>query len=338
MKAAQLQAPHKMSVVELPSPPLHAGEVRLRIASVGVCGSDMGIIRGENPFANYPLVPGHELSGTVTEVGEGVTDFAPGQRVFVRPITTCGHCEACQAEEWNHCAELKVVGVHFDGAYAEEIVLPQETIRHLPDELSFDDGAMIEPTAVAVHSVNRGGVKKGDKVAIFGSGVIGMLIQQVALHKGASAVFAIDTVDERLALAKQLGAAATANALRDDVVQVGLEKVGPFDVIYDLVGTTKIAEKAVQMAKRGGTIVLLVPQNIPALEVPGYSMLFGKELTVRISRLYDKDFDQAVGLIQSGAVKVEPLITHRFALADVEKALDTVVNKKENLIKAILHC
>lgn len=337
MKAALLKAPYQIEVVEVDPRPLEAGEARVRIASAGICGSDMAMIRGANPFAKYPVVPGHEFSGTVAEIKDGGA-FALGQRVYVKPLPTCGHCEACLKGESNHCNELQVLGVHRDGSYAQEIVVPVSLLRHLPDELSFDEGSMIEPAAIAVHTNNRAETKPGDKMAILGAGVIGMLVSQVAKARGAAAVFASDVVDSRLEMGKQLGIDVTANPTREDPVKVALEKVGPFDIVVDLAGPKHTMNQAIALAKPGGMIVLLVPPEDPELVITEYKGFFRKELTARISRLYGDDFDDAVPLMQSGKVKVMPLVTHGFDLDQVNEAIDTVANRRDNAIKAILHC
>lgn len=337
MKAALLEAPQKLSLVDLPSPALGPGQVRVQVKSVGICGSDMAAIRGDNPMMFFPVVLGHEASGIVAEVAEG-SRFQPGQRVYVRPLATCGKCDACRAQEWNHCAELRILGVHVNGAYAEEVVTPEETVRLLPDDMSFDEGALIEPAAVAVHCTNRSMLRPGEKVAIFGTGVIGNMAVQVANAKGASAVMAVDVVDERLALARQMGADVTANPLKDDPAKVGLEKLGGVDVVIDFAGPRHTMAHAIPLLKPGGRIVLLVPPETPRLEVDDYKSVFRKELSIVLSRLYGADYDDAVPLIQSGKLQLKPLITHRFPLANLFEALDAVRGKEGNLIKAVLQC
>lgn len=337
MKAALLRAPHQFEIINMPSRPLESGEARVRIAASGICGSDMAIIRGANPFAVYPVVPGHEFCGTVAEIAGGGA-FAVGQRVYVKPLPTCGHCEACLKGESNHCNELQVLGVHRDGAYAQEIVVPVGLLRHLPDRLSFDEGAMIEPTAIGVHTNNRAETKPGDKVAVLGAGVIGLLVAQVAKARGAAAVFATDVVDSRLELGKQLGVDAVANPLKDDVVKAGVEQVGPFDVVVDLAGPRHTMDQAIALLKPGGRLVLLVPPEEPEVTITNYKAFFRKELSARVSRLYGDDFDDATPLIESGQVKVMPLVTHTFALDQISEAIETVANRRGNAIKAILHC
>ena len=337
MKAVQLQGPGQIKFLDLPSRALAEGQVRIRIASSGICGSDMAALRGANPFMRFPVIPGHELSGTVAEVSPG-SQFSVGQRIFARPLASCGVCRACREREYNHCVNLTILGVHVDGAYAEEVVVPEQLVRPLPDEMSFDEGAMVEPTAVAVHSTNRSMLKPGDAAAVLGAGVIGNLIVQVAKAKGAGVVLATDVIDERLALARQLGADLTANVLKEDPVKVGLDAVEGFDVIFDVAGPQHTLSQAVALARPGARIVMLVPPESPTLEVKDYTPIFRKELTLRWTRVYDTDFDDAAPLIQSGKVKVKPLITHTFPLEQYEQAIETVRSRQGNVIKAILHC
>lgn len=337
MQAVQLLGPGQITFVDLPSRPLTAGQLRIRIASSGICGSDMAALRGANPFMRFPVVPGHELSGTVAETAAG-SQFKVGERVFARPLNSCGVCRACREKEYNHCLNLTILGVHVDGAYAEEVVVPEGTVRRLPDALSFDEGAMVEPAAVAVHSTNRSLLKPGDAVAVLGAGVIGNLIVQVTKAKGAGFVMATDVIDERLALARQLGADLTANVLKDDPLKVGLAAVEGFDVIFDVAGPQHTLSQAVAMARPGARIVMLVPPETPTLEVKDYTPIFRKELTLRWTRVYDADFDDAAPLIQSGKLNVKPLITHAFPLARYEEAIETVRSRSGNAIKVMLHC
>lgn len=337
MKAVQLLGPGQLQFLDLPSRPLGAGQVRIRIASSGICGSDMAALRGANPFMRFPVVPGHELSGTVAEVSAG-SQFAVGQRVFARPLASCGVCRACREKEYNHCLNLTILGVHVDGAYAEEVVVAEALVRPLPDELSFDEGSMVEPTAVAVHCTNRSLLKPGDAVAVLGAGVIGNLIVQVAKAKGAGLVLATDVIDERLTLARELGADVTANVLKEDPVKVGLNAAEGFDVIFDVAGPQHTLSQAVALARPGARIVMLVPPETPTLEIKDYTPIFRKELTLRWTRVYDADFDDAAPLIQAGKVKLQPLITHTFPLERYEEAIETVRGRHGNVIKAILRC
>ncbi|MHB1133040.1 MAG: zinc-dependent alcohol dehydrogenase [Chloroflexota bacterium] len=337
MKAVQLQGPGQIVFGDVPSKPLGPGEVRIRIASSGICGSDMAALRGANPFMRFPVIPGHELSGTVAEVSAG-SQFAVGQRVYARPLASCGQCRACLAKEWNHCLNLTILGVHVDGAYAEEVVVPEAVVRALPESMSFDDGAMVEPTAVAVHSTNRSMLRPGESVAVLGAGVIGNLIVQMTKVKGAGLVMATDVVDERLALARQMGADLTANVSREDPVQVSQAHIDGFDVIFDLAGPRHTMTQAIAMARPGGRIVMLVPPETPTLEIAEYNALFRKELTLRWTRVYDADFDDAAPLIAQGKIDVKSLVTHSFPLDQYEKAIETVRSKTDNAIKVMLHC
>ena len=336
MKAIRVLKPDLLELQDIPEPHRHKGEVRIRIERVGICGSDMGIIRGLNPFVRYPITPGHEFSGRVMETDPD-SDFTKGELVAVRPILTCGSCEGCLAQEQNHCMHLKVLGVHQDGAYAEQIALPKEVVKKVPEGMSAEQAALIEPTAVAVHINRRAQMASGKKVAVIGAGVIGNLVFQVSKAKGTDRILAIDRVEQRLPLAQEVGADWAINSAEIDPITFAREHVGDgFDIVFDLVGTEATAEQAIQMAKPGGTVVLIAVPHTQWFSF-NYQEVFRKELALVGSRLYDdRDFQEAISLLSSGQVQAERLVTHRLPLSQGIEAIELVRKQPDIAFKVML--
>jgi len=334
LNAVRVPRPGVVEFVDLERRPLAEGEVRLQVEAIGICGSDVALLAGRHPYAAYPVVPGHEVGGRVLEAGPGVV-LEIGQRVAVRPLLTCGICRACREGRVNHCAEVRVLGVHLDGGMAEEFVVPQELLFPVPEGMSGEWAALAEPTAVAVHLCHRAGIGPGSSVAILGTGVIGLLALQVARAWGAQAVLAVDQVPERLELAMRLGAAQALDNRQEDVLDAG-RRLCPdgFDVVLEMVGAEATLASALELTRRGGGIVFVaLPHGKIALD---FEPVYRKELSLLATRLYAADFAEAIPLLASGLVQVDPIITHRFGLAQAAEALALPGQRPSEAIKVMV--
>jgi L-iditol 2-dehydrogenase len=323
-------------VQEIPSPERRPGEVRIRIERAGICGSDMAIIHGKNPFAKYPVTPGHEFSGRVADADPD-SGFREGELVTARPVLTCGQCRACLSGNHNHCADLKVLGVHVDGAYAEEIVVPEEIVKKVPGGLSADVASLAEPAAVAYHVNRRARLVPGQNVAVIGAGVIGNLIFQISKAQGADKVLATDIVEERLPLALEVGADWAIDSKQIDPIAFTQQEVDEgFDVVFDLVGTEGVVEQAIQMTRPGGTIVLIAIPHQQKLAF-NYKEVFRKELELVGTRVYnDTDFEDTLGLLASGKINAERLISHWIPLNQGLEAIELVQTQPATAFKVLL--
>lgn len=206
-----LVEPQKLVVGEGEIPVPKKGEVLIRVKRVGICGSDPTIYFGRHPYVSYPLVMGHEFSGLIEELGEGVENLRPGMRVTVIPHLVCGKCDACRKKLYNFCEELRCTGAEADGAYCEYIAMPQEMVIPIPDSMTLEEAALIEPACVAYHGAKRGQITPEDTVLIIGAGPIGNFCMQSCRALGAKKVFIADMDGERLALAESLGADGVIN-------------------------------------------------------------------------------------------------------------------------------
>ena len=335
MKGLLVTGPHQAAVVDVPRRPLGAGNLRVRVSRAGICGTDLSLYAGKLVFARYPITPGHEFSGTVVEAGPG-TQFRVGDRVTANPILSCRRCPACLRGEINHCAGTEVLGVvSRSGAFAEEVVVDDDMLDRLPDSVSFDAGAMVEPLAVAVRIADRAGDVRGKSVALLGGGGIGLLALQVLRTRGARFVMITDLAERRLSAARELGADLAVNAAKVDVVAAGRQEVGEFDVVVDGVGIGETILQSIQLCRAGGTLVIY---GVPSAGESMQSVIqasFRKDLNVATSRLYPRSLDGAIDLLAKGLVRIEPLITHRVSLEEVPDALERLLVDKEGAIKVL---
>ena len=180
-----MTAPGKIGFHEVPVPEISEGEVLIKIMKIGICGSDIHVYHGEHPFTSYPVTQGHEVSGEVVKTGTAVSGIKPGQKVTIQPQVVCGRCYPCRHGKYNLCEELKVMGFQTTGVASHYFAVDQAKVTPLPDEMSYDEGAMIELLAVAVHAVRRAGDVKGAKIAVLGAGPIGILVAQAAKGNGS---------------------------------------------------------------------------------------------------------------------------------------------------------
>jgi L-iditol 2-dehydrogenase len=329
MKQAELHAPLDVRLIESPRPSPGPGEVLIAVASVGICGSDLHAYHGRHPFVPLPVVPGHEFAGTVVEVGPDAHDFAPGQRVTVEPSLVCGACYSCTHERYNICEQLQVIGCQTVGAMSEYLTVPASKTSLLPDQVTWDQAAMIEPLAVAVHAVRVARFQIGANVLILGAGTIGLMVLQAAKAFGAGQVMITDLIPDRLDLARALGADRTVNPTTTDLVSALETAFGPqrADVILECVGVAATARDAIRVARKGTRIVLAgVFEEEVSLNL---GLVQDRELELVGTLMYvGDDFPTAVQLIRDGRVEVEPLITHHFPLSQAAEAFATADDRR----------
>ena len=222
-----MTAPHTIEFREVPIPVPSRDEVLIKTMRIGICGSDIHVYHGKHPFTKYPVTQGHEVSGQIVALGDGVTRFAVGQKVTLEPQVVCGRCYPCRHGKYNLCEKLKVMGFQTTGAASEYFIAKASRVTLLPQEMSYDEGAMIEPLAVTVHAVNRAGSIAGQKVAILGAGPIGILLAQSAKALGAAQTLITDISAYRLKLAQECGVDFCVNTTQEDFNEAMLRCFGP---------------------------------------------------------------------------------------------------------------
>jgi len=338
MLQANLIGPEKIRLEEVEIPYLKENEVLIQVKQCGICGSDIHSYKGKHPFVHPPIVLGHEFSGIIFKIGKKVRNFHKGDKVTVEPNIACGKCYNCRHGRYNICKYLKVIGnIGYNGAFAEFISVPQDKVIKLPEKISFEEGALIEPTAVAVHAVKKSEQKIGDKVLIFGAGPIGLLTMQIAKVSGAREIIITDLLDYRLKKAKDLGADKIINPGSQNLVEFIQKTYGEdeVDLIYECVGVEETLSQAIQIARKGTKIMIVgVPEKNPRINL---AYIGDRELELIGSLMYIRDdFEEAINLIQKKKIKVTPLITHSFKLKDIKKAFELILEKKENPLKVLI--
>ncbi len=320
MEAAQIEAPGKARVIDADKPTVGPDDVLIEVVAAGICGTDLHIFRGEYE-ATYPLIPGHEFSGVVAAVGGNVSHFRVGDRVTADPNIPCNRCSACQRNQPNQCEKLAAIGVTRNGGFAQFVAVPEGNVFSIGD-LSFAQGAFVEPLACVVWGLQRVQIQPGDSVLILGAGPMGCLLVQAIKRCGAAKVAITGTVPWRLEQAAALG--ATETILADSHQSERLKAIAPdgFNVVVEATGVPKVIAESFGYAGRRGKVWIfgVAPQGASASFIP-YDV-FRKDLTIIGSFAVNRTFQESIALIESGAVLVEPLISHRLPLRDFNEGID----------------
>ena len=328
MKAAVFRgADRPLAIEDVPVPEAGAGQVLIRVAACGVCHTDLHYLdHGTPTFKTPPVILGHEVSGTVETVGEGVRHLAPGDRVLAAAVTSCGHCDACREGRESICANGEMLGNHIDGGFAEYVVVPAKDVFRLPDEIPLVEGSIIaDAITTPYHAVvNRGRVRPGDQVVVFGCGGVGINIVQIASALGARVV-AVDVSDTKLAWASKLGASATLNSATAERPDKALRTLtgGGADMAFEAVGKPSAQELALSCLKTGGRAVF-VGYSPEAMTLNSGRVMFRELEVVGSLGCRPVDYPRVIEMVRQGRIRLKELVTHRFCLAEIGQALDTL--------------
>lgn len=321
MKALVLTAPSRLEFTDFPNPAPADDEVLLRIRACGICGSDIHGWDGSTGRRRPPLIMGHEASGEIVAVGPRVERWRPGDRVTFDSTISCGSCNYCRDGQVNLCENRRVVGVapveyRQHGAFAEQLTLPARILYALPDTLSFTQAAMIEPVSIAIHAVQRVKLTPNDTAVVVGAGMIGLFVVQALRWAGAKQIVAVDLADNRLALARELGATHTLNSGTCDVVAeiMKLTAGRGADVALEVVGVSATLNLALATLRRGGSAVL-VGNLAPKTDFPLQSVVT-RELTLYGTCGSSGEYPLCLDLIARGVIRVGPMISAVAPLAE----------------------
>jgi L-iditol 2-dehydrogenase len=336
MKQATMTAPGQIDIHEVAVPAPGPGEVLLRIQRIGVCGSDIHVYHGKHPLTSYPVVQGHEFSAMIEAAGPGVTGLHAGAKVTAMPQIVCGECAPCRRGDYHICDSLKVQGFQAPGCAQELWVTSAESIVPLPGTFTFEQGALVEPAAVAVHAVGRAGSLAGRRIAVLGAGPIGNLVAQTARSAGAQ-VLITDLSDYRLEIARRCGLERTSNAKTETLAQGSARVFGKdsFDIAFECVGVEATIVSAIDSIQKGGTIVVVgVFGEKPRVNL---ALVQDRELNLRGTLMYQRrDYERAVELIASGGIVTEPLVTKHFSLDDYLEAYHFIDKFGDRTMKVII--
>ncbi len=327
MKAIKLEKPWEISMVETQKPTPKKGEALIKIVTAGVCGSDIGALRGTNGLVSYPRVIGHELAGIIEQIeDDNPNGLKVGDRVIVDPYLYCGNCYPCSIKRTNCCTDLKVLGVHVDGGMAEYFCHPADMLMKIPDEMDFVLAAMAEPLTISLHGIHRGGLKSGEFCAIYGAGPIGLLAGMAAEAYGAHVIM-IDLVQERLDFAKSVGIEYIINSANEDVVSKVSEITNGnmAHLVMECTGANACIRGCLDIVCNAGRITFTGwPKNETSIPT---DMITKKEVDIRGARTSAGEFEEAVELICSGKVDVKKILTK---VVSMEDAADTILDIEKN--------
>ena len=339
MKAAFIDKPMSVIYTDVPEPQITKDdEVKIRVKVTGICNSEIQAYHGVHPYRIPPVVSGHEFAGIVTEVGEAVTTCKVGDRVTAEPHYGCGECEYCKTGKYNICRKKVVLGSNsWSGCFGEYVVVPETTIIPLPDNVTFEQAALIEPLAVGLHLVRKSGLVKGQSVAIIGAGTIGLGILLSAKLAGAKNIIVSDMIEYNLQLAKQLGATRCIDSAKENPYEKFKEYSGDgrIDVTYIAVSANDAFQTAIDITSPDATIAAVaIPKNAKECNLDG---IVNKELRVIGSNMYLHDeFEMVRDRISEGKINVEPFISKIISIKDAAQAMGTVDKKIDNVIKVML--
>ena len=339
MKAALLTAPYQIGLQEVEKPRLGSYDVLIKVQCVGICGSDLHTYRGTHPFRKPPVILGHEMAGEVVEVAEDVSLFKKGDRVSVEPQTYCHHCPSCYQGNYNLCSNKRILGTTpWPGAFAEYVVIPEDKVYLLPDGLSFEEGAMVEPLAVGIRAAQMAQPRIGDTVLIIGSGTIGLATLVSLKEAGVTRTIATDVEDFNLAKAKELGAWTAVNVGRESLAEKVKEwtRGEGVDAAVIAVGVPSLIDESLGLVRKKGRVVLVALFDDKAA-IDTFKIV-STEAEVVGSWVYTgREFQAAIDLMSQGRIETNSFITHRWPIERVGDAIDLVDKRTEDLIKIVLH-
>lgn len=339
MKCAIFKGPHEFRIIERETPVIDEGKALIKVMASGICGSDVHPYLGEGIERRKPgIVMGHEAAGIVEEAG--TTKFRKGDRVAINPQIYCGECRQCKTASNNLCDNMRMIGSSkskfLDGAMCQYISLAEDQLFKLPDNVSFEEGSMLDPVGNAFRVVRRGGVGVGDTVVVIGCGTIGLVTIQTARIAGAAKVIAVDISDYKLGIGQTLGADECINSGTMGAAERILDLTGGAgaDVVIEAAGLQQTYELAVSVCKKKGNIVALGYigryTNFPIQD------LIFKEISLIGSTGYYEESGMVLDYISKGAVRLDKIITHKLPLKEIKKGFDLLLSPKGNAIKVII--
>jgi len=318
-KALQITKPHEMEIVTLERPEPGPEEVLIKVMASGICGTDIHILEGEY-LGEYPVIPGHEFSGVVEQVGQAVSRIKVGDRVAVEPNIACDNCSYCLNNQQNFCENWGAVGVTLP-------IAPEKAVFDI-GELDFEEGAFVEPLSCVLHGVQKTRIRLADRVVILGAGPIGNLLLQAVKVQGARSVTVVELDPTRVEAAQAAGADEVYHSIDD------LPK-DAFEVVIDATGVIPVMARTPEFARKGGRILLFGVPPKTKIEFDAFT-LFVKGLTLLTSYTSVRNSLQAIDLLKNKRIQVKPLISHRLSLAEFEHGVILIKSKQEQVKKVLI--
>lgn len=340
MKALVIEDVKKLVYKDIEIPKVEEDKVLIRVRACGICGSDVPRAR-DGGVHSFPQVVGHEFAGDIVKVGEKVKNYKVGDRVTAAPLVPCGKCENCQKGHPAMCTSYSFIGSREQGAMAEYVAVPSKNLVKLADNVTYEQGACIEPITVALHGVERVNIISGKTAIVYGCGTIGILLMQCLKAKGLEKVYVIDIDDFKLSMAKELGAYEVINSLKTDVTEYFNEH-GKVDYVFETAGVNFIQSQVLNLVDRLGSVVYVgTAHKDVTIDHKTFENILRGELNVTGSWMsYSAPFPgsewkAAVEYLESGKINVDKIITHKFKLEDGYNAFEAMFDKDQNSIKVM---
>ena len=340
MKAVLFERPHAAAYVDLDRPAAGVGEVVVRSHVAGVCRTDLEILHGgltDPRWVRFPLVPGHEWSGTVVELGEGVGGVTVGDRVVCEGMIPCTHCPRCKEGETQLCLNYDQIGFTRAGGYGEYVSVPRHVVHRLPDAVSFAAGVLVEPAACVLRGLERAGPQPGETVGVIGIGTLGSLALTLARLFAPGVLVGYGARREELEFASTLGADAVVHVTEEDAGEATKSAVGDgLDIVVETAGAVDAVELATRLVRPGGRVVLLgIAGEGKVLELPADRIMFGDMRVIGSCSYSTAAWSHVVRLLDRGLVDLEPIVTHRFPADRFEDAF-ALMDKREGLVAKVV--
>ncbi|MCM3567512.1 2,3-butanediol dehydrogenase [Neobacillus mesonae] len=328
MKAMVYYGTNNIKLEEVAVPEVQPGTVLVKVKYTGICGTDLHEYHKQG-FSKVPMILGHEITGEIVNIGESVSNYKVGDRVVIEPIITCNECSSCRKGNYNTCEHLQSYGLHHPGGFAEYILVKEKNLVPLPENMSYELAALVEPAAVAMQAVKSSALKIGDKAAVFGGGPIGLLVTQCAKAAGASQIIVVEIEEKRQQLALEMGADYVINPQKEDAVKRIRElSNGGVDVSFDAAGVEATFHAGLSSLIPGGELMIISVFTKPV----AYNIEIQRlgERKINTSRAYKNIFPQVISLMEKGSININPIITSKISLKDiVEQGFNKLSSSKD---------
>jgi len=340
MKAVVIERPHEASWVEVDTPTAGVGEVLVRSHAAGVCRTDLEMLTGgltDPRWVRFPLVPGHEWSGTIAELGEGVTDLDVGDRVVCEGMIPCNRCRRCKEGNTQLCLNYDQIGFTREGGYGEFVRAPRHVVHRLPESVSFAAGVLIEPASCVLRGLERARPRPGDTIGVIGVGTLGSLALTLSRLYSPGALGAYGMREEELEMARRLGATATVHVDEEEAIAATQRTLGTgLDLVVETAGAAAAVDLATQLVRPGGRVVLLgIAGAGRMLEIPADRIMFADMDVIGSCSYPTSSWSRVVRLLEHGLVDLEPIVTHRFPAAQFADAF-AVLEERQGMVAKVL--
>jgi 2-desacetyl-2-hydroxyethyl bacteriochlorophyllide A dehydrogenase len=334
---AMVTAPGKVEFHEHDLPLLGGKDVLVQIKAAAICGSDIHIFKGRHPSVELPISIGHEAAGQIIAVGKEVSRHNIGDRVTIEPVIACEVCDFCKRGQYHLCMNISFQYRKGQGTFTSYFVASEERVFKLPENLSYEEGALVEPLSVALHAVKKSRVQLGQTSAVFGSGAIGLLVTTLVRRAGGNRLFVSDIDPFRLGKALEFGATDVINSLSADPVEIIMAKTAQMGVdrTFEAVGLETTLLQVLRVLKKGGNATLLGIFENPQVVLP-VNMFVQREISLAGSQGYCWDFQDSIDLLENGVIDLKKLITHHLPLKDLQQGFEILTNPKEASIKVVV--